>query len=367
MLRTGAPEEMQRSGDTQGGIKLPAALLGLSFGAFASLIGAAVATALLFGGGAGCAEGAVGSVKGVPARLIPIYQQASLRYRLGARGPSILAAVNWVETGFGTNLSVSSAAAEGWMQFLPSSWALYGVDANGDGVKDPYNPWDAIFAAARLLRASGAPGSWHDALFAYNHAEWYVEKVERAAERFGGASAGSASGSEAICAAGVPGGAMLDRAVRLFLPRAFKPLPAWLWVGGGAPEEVDARIWPDAVWLLEGFDLRVTAAREAGHKTHGDGTAMDMVPAPGRNWDETALRAALALGWTPSCGASGTAPVCPLAPAIQFVAYNGYPGHGDPAHAGSGAHLHVSWKSSDYGCPGLCSPRTWVEVFPWLQ
>jgi len=61
-MRTGAPEEMQRSCDTQGSFKLPAALLGLSFGAFASLIVAAVATALHFGGAAGCAEGAVGSV-----------------------------------------------------------------------------------------------------------------------------------------------------------------------------------------------------------------------------------------------------------------------------------------------------------------
>jgi hypothetical protein len=60
---------------------------------------------------------------------------------------------------------------------------------------------------------------------------------------------------------------------------------------------------------------------------------MDMVPAPGRDWKGTAERAALDLGWTSSCGASGTAPVYPLAPAIQFVDYNGYPGHGDPAHA----------------------------------
>jgi hypothetical protein len=73
------------------------------------------------------------------------------------------------------------------------------------------------------------------------------------------------------------------------------------------------------------------------------------------------------LGWIPSCGASGTAPVCPLVPAIQFVGYNGYSGHGDPAHAGENAHLHVSWKSSEYGCPGLCEPREWVEVFPWVE
>ncbi len=67
----------------------------------------------------------------------------------------MLAAINEVETDYGRDLSVSSAGAEGWMQFLPASWAQYGVDANGDGFKDPYNPADAIFAAARYLRAAG--------------------------------------------------------------------------------------------------------------------------------------------------------------------------------------------------------------------
>lgn len=160
---------------------------------------------------------------------------------------------------------------------------------------------------------------------------------------------------------------MVGKAIRLFAPRAFKPLPARLWVGEGPPQAVDARIWPNAVWLLETFDLRVTAARESGHETHGDGTAMDMVPASGRGWDGTALRAALVLGWIPSCGGNGSAPACPLSPAIQWVGYNGAENHGDPAHAGSNAHLHVSWRSSEYGCPGLCEPREWVEVFPWRE
>lgn len=341
-------------------------LLAAPAGALLCLVGAAVAMALVFGGSAAACEGGeVGSVGGVPAKLVPIYEQAAARYGLGRRGPSALAAINFVETDFGANMGPSSAGAVGWMQFLPESWATYGVDADGDGVKDPANPSDAIFAAARLLSASGAPEDWQAAIFSYNHAQWYVEKVEAAAERFAGAGGGEAAGpAESVCAVGSASGGALDQAVRLYAPREFKPLPGPLWVGGGAPEAVDARIWPDAVWLLESFGLRVTAAREAGHQTHGDGTAMDMVPAPGRSWDETALRAALALGWTPGCGASGSAPACPLAPAIQFIGYNGYPGHGDPAHAGANAHLHVSWKSSDFGCPGMCPPREWVEVFP---
>jgi hypothetical protein len=337
---------------------------------FFGLVFVGVFAAVVAGGTASCGGGeAVGALgPGVPKRLVPIYEQAAAKYRLGERGPSILAAINWVETGFGANLGVSSAGAEGWMQFIPSSWEAFGVDGDGDGDKDPNDPWDAIFAAARLLRYSGAPGDWHGAIFSYNHAEWYVEEVLAHARRFAGQGGGDVTTEGAAdCPTTISGNAVLHSAIRLFAPREFKALPAQLWVGGGAPESVDARIWPDAVWLLETYHLRVTAAREEGHQTHGDGTAMDMVPAAGQGWDATALRAALDLGWIPSCGSSGSAPVCPLVPAIQFIGYNGYEGHGDPAHAGSNAHLHVSWVSSEFGCPGLCAPREWVEVFPWAE
>ena len=89
----------------------------------------------------------------------------------------ILAAINEIETDYGRNLNVSSAGALGWMQFMPSSWQAYGVDANDDGRKDPYNPVDAIFASARYLKAAGAKDDIRQAIFAYNHADWYVESV----------------------------------------------------------------------------------------------------------------------------------------------------------------------------------------------
>ena len=88
----------------------------------------------------------------IPPFLLPIFQAAGTAYGVPWQ---VLAAINEVETDYGRDLSVSSAGAEGWMQFLPASWAQYGVDANGDGFKDPYNPADAIFAAARYLRAAG--------------------------------------------------------------------------------------------------------------------------------------------------------------------------------------------------------------------
>jgi hypothetical protein len=117
------------------------------------------------------------AVSGVPPVLIPIYQGASARYGLGPQGPAILAGINAVETAFGTNLGPSSAGAEGWMQFMPETWAIYGVDANGDGVADPNNPEDAIYAAASYLKAAGMPADTYGAIYAYNHADWYVEEV----------------------------------------------------------------------------------------------------------------------------------------------------------------------------------------------
>ncbi|HKN54333.1 MAG TPA: lytic murein transglycosylase, partial [Amycolatopsis sp.] len=76
--------------------------------------------------------------------------------------------------------------AVGWMQFIPSTWARYGVDATGSGYADPYNPVDAIFAAARYLHAAGASQSLPNAIYSYNHAWWYVQSVLLRAKLIGG-------------------------------------------------------------------------------------------------------------------------------------------------------------------------------------
>jgi soluble lytic murein transglycosylase-like protein len=132
---------------------------------------------------------------GVPAVLVPIYQRAATAYGLGPQGPGVLAAINGIETAFGTNLNVSSAGTVGWMQFMPETWDGYGVDANGDGVADPFNPEDAIFAAASYLRAAGAPTDWYNAVFAYNHADWYVAEVLANAQCYGQLGGGAVSGA----------------------------------------------------------------------------------------------------------------------------------------------------------------------------
>ena len=119
----------------------------------------------------------------IPPFLLPIYQAAGIQY--GVRW-ELLAAINEIETDFGRNLNVSSAGALGWMQFMPATWKAYGVDANEDGKKDPYNPVDAIFAAARYLKAAGVEKDVRKAVFAYNRANWYVDSVLLRARLIGG-------------------------------------------------------------------------------------------------------------------------------------------------------------------------------------
>jgi hypothetical protein len=119
----------------------------------------------------------------IPPFLLPIYQAAGIQY--GVRW-EVLAAINEIETDYGRNLNVSSAGAVGWMQFMPATWKMYGVDANNDDQKDPYNPVDAIFAAARYLKAAGAETDIRRAVFAYNHADWYVDSVLLRARLIGG-------------------------------------------------------------------------------------------------------------------------------------------------------------------------------------
>jgi Transglycosylase SLT domain len=118
----------------------------------------------------------------IPPFLLPIYQSCGTEYGIPWQ---VLASINKIETAFGTNLNISSAGAMGWMQFIPSTWEAYGVDANDDGRRDPYNPVDAICAAARYLRAAGGSHDIRQAIFAYNHADWYVDEVLLGANQYG--------------------------------------------------------------------------------------------------------------------------------------------------------------------------------------
>ena len=93
---------------------------------------------------------------------------------------TVLAAIGAVETGHGANTHVSSKGAVGPMQFLPSTFVAYAVDGDRDGVANIADPDDAVYTAARYLCYAGAGlggQSLYDAIWAYNHADWYVREV----------------------------------------------------------------------------------------------------------------------------------------------------------------------------------------------
>jgi hypothetical protein len=91
----------------------------------------------------------------------------------------VLAAIAKIESDFGQNMATSPAGAIGYGQFLPSTWAAYGNGGN------PYDYHDAIPAMGRYLQAAGAPVHLRQAIFAYNHADWYVDLVLTQARAYG--------------------------------------------------------------------------------------------------------------------------------------------------------------------------------------
>ena len=116
---------------------------------------------------------------GVPANWIDLFKASAAKYCPGLSW-TVLAAIAQIESGDGANEGPSSAGAEGPMQFLPSTWAMWGTVGFGQtGQPDIWNAFDAVPSAARLLCASGAGSSatLAGAIFAYNHATWYVNEV----------------------------------------------------------------------------------------------------------------------------------------------------------------------------------------------
>jgi membrane-bound lytic murein transglycosylase B len=131
---------------------------------------------------------AAGAAAGVHSRPVAgDYTDLYVRAAATCAGmrPALLAAVGQVESGHGANVGPSSAGALGPMQFMPATFAAYGVDGNEDGTLDVLDPADAVFSAANYLCANGG-GQGREAessaLFRYNHADWYVAMVQRVAD-----------------------------------------------------------------------------------------------------------------------------------------------------------------------------------------
>ena len=143
----------------------------------------------------------------------------------------VLGAINKIESNFGRNMGPSSAGAVGWMQFMPSTWARWGMDADRDGIANPWVPEDAIYSAARYLAAAGAQEDLYRGIFAYNHADWYVRDVLELAQVFAGGG-----GFDPTLSAGADGSAL-----------------AFSGGGGGA----------DVVFRLDALEERLAEARRA--------------------------------------------------------------------------------------------------------
>jgi Transglycosylase SLT domain len=112
---------------------------------------------------------------------LQLFQVSSAKY-CPSLSWTVLAAIGQIESGDGRNVGPSTAGALGPMQFLPSTWAEWGIDGFGPvGPPDVMNPFDAVPSAARLLCAAGAltgtQAGLRQAIFAYNHADWYVNEV----------------------------------------------------------------------------------------------------------------------------------------------------------------------------------------------
>ena len=205
---------------------IPGARTGRKAGAVA-LAGLALLLLVVIGGLAG---GQVGSssfgpsavaIADIPANYLAAYQSAATRYGVDW---AVIAAIGKVECDHGRNQAsgcnppgtVNGAGATGPMQFLGSTWrrgtpamavpavgpptisvgAGYATDGDGDGLADVWNPADAISGAARLLRSNGAPADYRRAIYAYNHAGWYVDRVMAKADEYRGAFApGAARGA----------------------------------------------------------------------------------------------------------------------------------------------------------------------------
>jgi hypothetical protein len=304
-------------------VLLPTALLALLMAAAlgAGLLGAVSMDA--------SATSGPSTVSDIPTEYLAAYESSAARYELDAEGWSYLAAIGKVESDHGRSTAPGVHAGQnaygccaGPMQIHNGfgsgggTWGTFKVDGDGDNREDIYDPADAIATAARYLKASGAPGDWRRAIFAYNHAGWYVDEVVRQAAMY---RAVSTSPVAPVAASG----------------------PWLVGVPGAQDERCDARIVPDVLALLSTFGLRLTACYGgAPHATDGEhplGLAIDLVPADG-DWART-MTAARAFGWSPACATSG----CSGRGPFRVVLYNGFPGHGDPAHT-STPHLHLSWQ-----------------------
>ncbi|WP_306471712.1 bifunctional lytic transglycosylase/C40 family peptidase [Priestia megaterium] len=199
----------------------------------------------------------------IPKEYIPIYKAAGEKYNIPW---TLIAAIHRVETHFGQDLNTSSVGAIGHTQFMVKTWVGwsypggtrlgdaaiskdvlmnpamiekyggFGVDGDGDGKADPYNVTDAMYSTANYLNANGgASGNYQKAVFAYNHATWYVSRV------MGFMNSYSSGSVEAVSIKGgsAKGSAAIEKAIQIGSSIVGKS--PYVWGGGRNQSDIAAR------------------------------------------------------------------------------------------------------------------------------
>jgi cell wall-associated NlpC family hydrolase len=173
------------------GNKVTAGAAGLILLVAVLAAGAGAGIASLLGGGN--TSPSATATNNIPTAMLTLYQEAAPT--CPGLPWTVLAAIGTVESGNGTsNLpgvhsGANSAGAEGPMQFEPATFAAYDtpVPPGGADPPSPYDPTDAVYAAARMLCANGAANgaNLNAAVFAYNHSDSYVSQVLALANSYG--------------------------------------------------------------------------------------------------------------------------------------------------------------------------------------
>jgi hypothetical protein len=208
----------------------------------------------------------------IPERVRALYVAAAAKYVLPW---TLLAGIGMAETGHGRTSIPSSAGALGLMQFLPATFAKVGIDGNGDGRADIGDDADSVFSAANYLTISGVtrgPGGVRQALYAYNHADWYVNDVLHYAHAYGG---GTVPGDPTTCGTGLGDGnpdppPLDDDRIATLLAWAAGHVGEPYVYGAAGPHAWDCSSFTRAAYATAGITLPRTARAQrdwlaAGH------------------------------------------------------------------------------------------------------
>jgi cell wall-associated NlpC family hydrolase len=208
----------------------------------------------------------------IPEQVKVLYVAAADRYHLPW---TLLAGIGMAETAHGRATATSSAGAQGLMQFMPATWATYGVDGDRDGRADIHSDADSAMSAANYLTASGVTAGVEGvrrALFAYNHADWYVNDVLFYAAAYGG---GLVAGEPTDCGIGGLGNPALpplpNQQIATLLAFATAQLGEAYVYGANGPDAWDCSAFTRAAFAQIGITLPRTAAAQQNWVAQGNG------------------------------------------------------------------------------------------------